>query len=196
MLVTTACKRKGPPPDCISLNNKGAEYFGDSYGEETKLNNAIKMYKKAIACDSLYVIAHLNLMVAYGEKHNYKEESAVIDKLLKLTNNDPAILLHKGMYLKKTGKVDSATKIFYLAKSIYDKRLLKEPGNVEHIKRMIEVIALIHGNAKAIKELDRQIELHSALSQQLSEEYFLYKDFDGHNPLNDATTTEYPAKQQ
>lgn len=170
-----------PSKDCIKLNNQGAEYLMNYPIEgETGLNKAINFFEQAIKCDSTYVNAYMNLENALDHQRSYDDELKISNKLLIITNNDPSILVTRGMLFEKMNNLDSAKNAYYLAKIGYEKKYNKHPENVNLIKEIILLKALTDGKEEAIKQLDVQIKIHPNLASKLSGEYDFYKDFDKH----------------
>lgn len=144
------------------------------------LNTAIDLFKQAIQYDSTYSTAYINLSTAYDHKGSYKDEMIISNKLLLLTNNAPATLILRGILFEKMNNIDSAKKIYYLAKLENEKKLVTHPDDVHLIEQLIELNALTEGKDAAIKELNAQVKMHPSLSSKLSYEYDFYKDFDRH----------------
>lgn len=170
-----------PSKECIELNNRGVEYLMKfPPNGEKDINEAINLFNQAVICDPTYAIGYTNLANAYGRKHSYNEEIMALNKVLTLTNNDATTLLEKGKVFEMTNNIDSAKKLYYLAKIGFEKRLVKHPGNADIIKELILLKALTDGKDQAIKELDEQIKLHPELREKLSGEYEYYKIFNRH----------------
>ena len=103
-----------------------------------------------------------------------------LNKELALTDNAAPILLEKGRVLEIISGIDSARKVYYLAKKGFEKRLVKNPDDAEIIKELILLKALMVGKDEAIKEIDEQIKLHPNLKERLYGEYEYYKIFNRH----------------
>lgn len=173
--------KMGPSRECIKLNDDGTQlllnYRGDNKDE---LDKAINLFKQAINCDTTYSIAYVNLANAYDHEGSYKEEMACLNRLLVLNNDDPTILVLKGMLFERMNQIDSAKQIYSLTKTAYEKRIAKTPNDINLIKGKIELKALTDGKSEAIKELREQIKTHPNLSSKLTEEYYFYEHFDRH----------------
>jgi len=166
-----------PPKECIELNNKGVKYLTKYPDDDKQIDTAINLLSEAVKCDTTYLTGYMNLANAYDLKKSYVDELAVLNKELILTNNNPSILTEKGMLFERMGFIDSANKIYPMAKLNYEKKLAEKPsawivGGVVFLK------ALMNGKDEAIKELDTQLKLHPELSAKLSYLYDFYKDFD------------------
>lgn len=157
---------------------------------EAGLNKAINLFEQAIKCDSTYAIAYANLANALDHKHSYGDELKISNKLLILLNNDPSILMTRGMLFEKMNSIDSARKAYYLASTGYGKKLAKHPENVNLIKEIILLKALTDGNDEAMKQLNVEIKMHPNLSSQLTGEYEFYKNFDKHAFIYGLTTVK------
>jgi tetratricopeptide (TPR) repeat protein len=166
-----------PSKECIELNNRGVEYLKKFPTDKMDINEAIRLFKQAVICDSTYAIGYENLANAYERNHSYSEEIIALNKVLTLTENAAPILLEKGKAFERTNNIDSAKKIYYLANLGFEKRLLKQPGDAEVIKELILLKALMVGKDEAVKEINAQIKLHPELKESLSGEYEYYKTF-------------------
>ena len=170
------------PPECIKLNNEGVSYLMNyPMNGEKGLNKAIDLFKQAINCDSTNTVFYTSLATAYEKKHNYNGEMMMLDKSLKLTANNPDLLLEKGMLFEVKGNFDSAKIIYHLTQVEYEKRLNKQPDEIGLIKGFILLKGVIGGKEAAIKELDKQIKIHPKFSLELSKEYSFYQYFNRHN---------------
>ena len=169
-----------PSKECIELNNRGVEYLQKFPFDERDIDEAINLFKQAVICDPTYAIGYDNLANAYGRKHSYSDEIMALNKVLALTNNAAPILLEKGKILEITNNIDSAKKLYYLAKIGFEKRLVKHPNDAEIIKELILLKALMIGKDAAIKEIVEQKKLHPDLKEKLSGQYEYYKIFDRH----------------
>jgi tetratricopeptide (TPR) repeat protein len=170
-----------PSKECIELNNRGVEYLMKFAPDgEKDINEAINLFKQAVKCDPTYAIGYTNLANAYGRKHSYSEEIMALNKVLALTDNAAPILLEKGKVFEMTNNIDSARKLYYLAKIGFEKSLVKHPNNVNVIKELILLKALMVGKDEALKEIDEQVKLHPDLRGKLSGEYEYYKIFNKH----------------
>ncbi len=150
-----------PSKECIELNNRGVEYLMKfPYGEQD-INEAINLFKQAVICDPTYAIGYANLANAYDRKHSYSEQIMALDKELALIGNAAPILLEKGKVLEITNNIDSAKKLYYLAKIRFEERLVKHDDDAEIIKELILLKALMIGTDEAIKEIDEQIKSSS-----------------------------------
>ena len=170
-----------PAKECIKLNNDGVQYLTNyPMNGKKELDKAIDLFKQAITCDSTYTTAYIGLASAYDHKNSYGEEMITLNKLLKLVDNDPPILMWKGELFERMNHADSAKNMYYLAKMGYKKRLQKHPDNISSIEQLILLKALTDGKDEAIKELDEQIKNHPELSSKLSGQYVFYQYFDRH----------------
>jgi tetratricopeptide (TPR) repeat protein len=170
-----------PSKECIELNNRGVAYLMKfPLDGEKNTNDAINLFKQAVICDPTYAIGYANLANAYDRKHSYSEEIMALNKELALTDNAAPILLEKGKVLEITNNIDSAKKLYYLAKIGFEKRLVKHPDDADIIKGLILLKALMVGKDEALKEIDEQIKLHPDLKERLSSQYVYYKTFDRH----------------
>ena len=185
LVAINSCKGQHsniPPKECIALNDKAMTLLMNyPMNGEQELNTAIDLLKQAISCDSTDWVFYINLGNAYDKKHNYNGEMAALNKVLTLTKNDPAILLQIGMLYEVKGRVDSAKNMYQLTEVEYEKRLAKNPKDVNLIKGNILLKGVTDGKDEAIKALNEQIKIHPELSSQLSGELLFYKYFNRHD---------------
>jgi tetratricopeptide (TPR) repeat protein len=170
-----------PSKECIELNNRGVDYLMKFPTDgEKDINEAIHLLKQAVICDTTYATGYINLAIAYGRKHSYSEQIMALNKVLALTDNDAQFLLEKGKVFEMTNNIDSAKKLYYLAKIGFEKKLVKHPDNADIIKELILLKAIMVGKDEAIKEIGKQIKLHPDLKESLLSEYEYYKLFNRH----------------
>lgn len=155
--MVSSCKQKDtntPSQKCVELNNKGVSYMMNNTpnDRQSDLNKAIKLYKQAIACDTAYVTAYINLATAYDDAHLYSERMHVLNKLIVLTKGHPSFLLLKATLLEKTDHLDSASKWYQLTRKAYEKHLAKKPDDISLITGKIDLIAVMEGKNQAIKD--------------------------------------------
>jgi tetratricopeptide (TPR) repeat protein len=167
-----------PSKECIELNNKGVEYLSKFPSNGKDIDTAINLLEQAVTCDPTYAIAYTNLANAYDRKDSYNEEIIILNKELSLTDNAAPILLQKGIIFDKKNDIDSAEKMYYLAKIGFEKRLAKKPDNIDEINNFILSVALSDGKDQALKELMKRIQSYPNLANQLSNKIEYYKTFD------------------
>ncbi|RAV59630.1 hypothetical protein DIU36_05240 [Mucilaginibacter rubeus] len=141
-------------------------------------DTAITFFKEAIHCDSNYIVAFVNLAGAYENKHDFKSEMLVYNKLLSLTNNYPGFIVQKAILFEKLDEVDSAKKNYTIAALGYSKKLSMSPNDIDAIKGLIDIKALTVGKDEAISELNKQIKIHPDIAAKLNDERFFYESFD------------------
>jgi len=166
-----------PPKECIELNNKGVKYLMKYSDDDKQIDTAINLLSEAVKCDTTYLTGYMNLANAYDRKKSYVDELVVLNKELILTNDEPSILTEKGMLFERMAFIDSANKIYLMAKLNYEKKLTEKPS-ARIVDGLVLLKALTNGKNEAIKELGKQLKLHPELSAKLSYLYDFYKDFD------------------
>jgi tetratricopeptide (TPR) repeat protein len=184
IIAINACnsQKTNHPVECIKLNDEGINYLMNyPMNGEKGLEKAIDLFKQAISCDSTNFIFYNNLANAYDQKHNYDGEMVVMNKMLALTANDPAILMQKGMLFEVMGRANSAKELYNLSKVEYEKRLAKRPNDINLIKGIVSLIGVDSGKEEAIKALNEQIKIHPELSPELSQQLLFYKYFNRHD---------------
>jgi tetratricopeptide (TPR) repeat protein len=177
-------KTMSPSKECVKLNNEGAKLIMDYNGAgDTSINLAIDLFKQAIKCDSTYSLAYLNLADAYDKSGKYKDELFSLNKSLKI-NNNPSVLILKVRLFVKTNELDSARKVFKLANKKLEESITNHNSNLSAIKELILLKAIMYGRDEALKEIDKQMQMHPEFSIQLKDEYDFYKDFDKDSFIN------------
>lgn len=183
-----------PSKECIELNNSGVKYLMKFPSDgEKDINEAIHLFKQAVICEPTYAIGYSNLANAYDRKHSYSEEITALNKVLALTGDAEPIILEKGEAFERANNIDSAKKLYYLAKIGFEKRLVKHPDDAGIIKELILLKAIMVGKDEALNEIDAQIKLHPDLKEKLSVEYEFYKIFN-RNAFIYHLTTEIPSR--
>ena len=142
------------------------------------LLKAIDLFNQAINCDPAFLLAHINLANAYDHNQEYKKELTVYNKALILSNNDPSIITRKAEVFEKMNMLDSAKKVYKLARQNFTDSLSIHPNDVNFIGGFIMVIALTEGKESALKELDRRIALNPELKSKMISDYYFYQYFD------------------
>ena len=175
LFVTFACSSKHgePAKKCIDLNNEGTEHLMDPDPTGNNVTKAIAVLEQAVACDTTYITAYINLATAYGRAQNYTHQLHTLNKLLVLSHLDPEIYVSKAEVFIETHQTDSLNHTLQLAMKAYNERLAKRPEDSNLISGKVWLIKLMHGTDAAIQELDKQIKLHPALASKLSENYSL-----------------------
>lgn len=145
--------------ECIALNDLAMKKISSFYTtrENAQLDSAMYLLKKATECDTSYFLAHSNLATVFTLKGNYDAAIEVVNKLLRLTKNDPEIVVYKGMLYEKQDKKDLAQKEYDLANKLYDDRLAQYPDSLEIIGNKMFLKAYLEGKEKALSELDTYI---------------------------------------
>ncbi len=160
--------------ECRALNDVAIEKLNSYYyqgNEADKLDSALVLLQRAVECDTNYFLAYANMATVLTLKGNYNSAIEVVNKLLTLTNNDPEIVVYKGMLYEKQGKRDIAKKQYTFANELYDKRIAQYPDSVEIIADKMILKAYLEGKEKALAELDRYIQKYpnSLVLQQYKE---------------------------
>src|SRR6185503_16231239 len=101
-----------------------------------------------------YLTGYMNLANAYDRKKSYVDELVVLNKELILTNDEPSILTEKGMLFERMAFIDSANKIYLMAKLNYEKKLTEKPS-ARIVDGLVLLKALTNGKNEAIKELGK-----------------------------------------
>ncbi|MGF7080072.1 tetratricopeptide repeat protein [Mucilaginibacter sp. UYCu711] len=165
------------PKECIELNNKGSDILTSSTDGKRDLDKAVDFFKQSIVCDSTNITPYINLTTALDDKHLFKEEIIFYNKILKMTKNDPGMLEQKGMLFERMNDSVSANKIYSLAFSECKERLVQNPADGNLIGILVDLKAITIGTDEAIKELDKQLNVHPELSPRLSYLHEFYKNF-------------------
>ncbi|WP_439698117.1 hypothetical protein ACFGVS_07625 [Mucilaginibacter sp. AW1-7] len=142
------------------------------------LLRAIDLFTQAINCDSTYLLAYINLANAYDRNHDYKKELTIYNKALMLSKNYPSIITTKAEVFEKMGMLDSAKKVYQLARQSFTDSLAIHPNDANFIGGFILVMPLTEGKESALKELDRRITLNPELKSKMYTDYYFYQYFD------------------
>lgn len=170
---------KAPPSECIELNNKGTEYIMNyTKGEKNELLKAIDLFNQAISCDPTYLLAYRNLANAYDYDQDYKKELTVYNKALILPNTSPSIITEKAEVFEKMSMLDSANRVYQLARQSFSDSLSIHPNDLNFIRGFLLVIALTEGKESALKELNRRNMLNPELKSKMFSDYYFYQYFD------------------
>jgi tetratricopeptide (TPR) repeat protein len=159
--------------ECIALNDFATRKISLFYTtqQNEQLDSAMLLLEKATKCDTSYFLAHSNLATVLTLKGNYDAAIQVVNKLLRLTKNDPELVLYKGLLYEKMDKKDLAQKEYDRANKLYDDRLTQYPDSLEIIGNKMFLKAYLEGKEKALSELDIYIKKYptSELLQQYRE---------------------------
>lgn len=170
---------KIPSSECIELNNKGTSFMMNvTENEKGGVLKAISFFKKAIDCDSTYLLAYINLANAYDRNREYKEELNISKKILTLSRNNPSMITLRAEAFEKMNLLDSAKRLYQLAKHNFRDSLITHPGDVNFIHGFVLGVALTEGKESALSELNRQIKLNPKLQSDLITDFYFFEDFD------------------
>ncbi|MFZ6008855.1 MAG: tetratricopeptide repeat protein [Bacteroidota bacterium] len=159
--------------ECRSLNDSATKKINSFYTTNLneQLDSAMFLLKKATECDTSYFLAYSNLTTVLALKGEYDSAIKVVNILLRLTKNDPEIVVYKGMLYEKQNKKESAQKEYNLANKLYDDRLAQYPDSLEIVGSKMFLKAYLEGKEKALSELDIYIKKYpnNELLQQYRE---------------------------
>lgn len=129
------------PSNPFLLNNLGLAKLGSG-----KIDDALRLFIKAIESKPDFAIAKLNLASVYLLKNEYGLALQIYDEILNKNPDDSRALINVGdIYLKKR-EIEKA-------KEIFEKIIKKNPNNIASRNRLA-IINLIQGEyGKAISEL-------------------------------------------
>lgn len=136
-IVESKIKLKNNPRDFKTLNDLGWAYY-----EKGKYEEAIAAFRKAIAINPSFSLAHNNLGRVYYDRKSYQDAIYYFNKVFALNNNERAYLFasyNLGQLLRKQGKTEQALKVL-------EKALIKSP-NDQFLKREYK-IAMLRNAAK------------------------------------------------
>ena len=111
----------------------------------------------AISCDSNYFLALSNKSTVLSLQGNYLESIKVLNKLLSITNNDPEILITKGILFEKLGLKDSSNSIYQKTSIEYENRMKIEPNNFTLIGNKLFFQTFMGKKQFAIAQLKKYI---------------------------------------
>lgn len=155
--------------ECLLLNDSAFKYITRYNLEHNPkdLDTALLLLKQATVCDSNYFIAYSNMANTYNLMGNYKAEIETLNKMLGIHKNDWWVLTRKGQAYQKIDDMNSAKRAFYLAHSICQEAMKKDPQNVRLIINYITFKSVSYGKNAGLQELNRQVKIHPTLKSEL-----------------------------
>ena len=143
-----------------SAINMFNEHVHNSNSNVLQLDTIIFLLNKAIECDSEYFIALGNKLTVLTYMGKYKESINLIDKLLILRNNNPQLIIYKGIMYEKMGNKDSAYQTYNIAKLSYEDKIKMFPDSVNLIIGSIVLEDIMDGENKALNDIDKYINMY------------------------------------
>jgi tetratricopeptide (TPR) repeat protein len=152
-------------------------HLGNAYLRLDRPDSAIVWYEEAVALDSTYAKAHVNLGIALENAHRLDEAKSHYERALEIDSTDALARCHLGHYFHARGKVGEAVRCYVRALELH-------PESAQAHYNLGLAFADTRLFAEAIREWERVIALspETELGRTAAENLRLMRTYVGESP--------------